>query len=269
MSIRVGVNGFGRIGRNFFRALAGAGGSAGIEIVAVNDLTDTSTLAHLLKYDTVLGRLGKTVTSGEGSITVDGTKLKVLSERDPAALPWGDLGCDIVIESTGRFTEPPTPASQHLDGRRQEGHHLGAGQGRGPHDRDGRQRRRLRPGGAPRHVQRVLHDQLRGADGQGARRELRHRAGPDDHDPRLHQRPGHPRLPALRPAPGPRRRAEHHSDQTGAAKATALVLPQLKGKLDGISMRVPVARRLGHRPGGDAQGRGLDRRGQRRVQGRR
>ena len=82
MSIRVGVNGFGRIGRNFFRALAGTAGSD-IEIVAVNDLTDTATLAHLLQYDTVLGRLGKSVSSGEGSITVDVAAIKVLSERDP------------------------------------------------------------------------------------------------------------------------------------------------------------------------------------------
>jgi glyceraldehyde-3-phosphate dehydrogenase type I len=113
VAIRVGVNGFGRIGRNFFRALAGSSGPD-IEIVAVNDLTDTATLAHLLKYDTVMGRLGKTVTSGGGEIVVDGKKLTVLSERDPGALPWGDLGCDIVVESTGRFTSAED-AGKHLE----------------------------------------------------------------------------------------------------------------------------------------------------------
>ncbi|MGH8889951.1 MAG: glyceraldehyde 3-phosphate dehydrogenase NAD-binding domain-containing protein, partial [Acidothermaceae bacterium] len=104
MAIRVGVNGFGRIGRNFYRAVAASQGS-NLEIVAVNDLTDTKTLAHLLKYDTTLGTLASEVHAGEGSITVDGKAIKVLSERDPAQLPWGELGVDIVIESTGHFTD--------------------------------------------------------------------------------------------------------------------------------------------------------------------
>jgi glyceraldehyde 3-phosphate dehydrogenase len=104
VTIRVGVNGFGRIGRNFYRAVAAAQGS-NLEIVAVNDLTDTKTLAHLLKYDTVLGTFAGDVKAGEGSITVDGKEIKVLSQRDPAQLPWGELGVDIVIESTGHFTD--------------------------------------------------------------------------------------------------------------------------------------------------------------------
>src|SRR3954453_5461844 len=103
MPVKVGINGFGRIGRNFFRAARAAG--ADIDFVAVNDLTDAKTLAHLLKYDSVLRRFpGEVGVSGD-SITVDGDELKVLSQRDPAALPWGDLGADVVIESTGFFTD--------------------------------------------------------------------------------------------------------------------------------------------------------------------
>lgn len=111
MSVRVGINGFGRIGRNFFRAIESSG--ADIEIVGINDLTDNETLAHLLKYDSILGRLGKTVTFTDDSITVDGKRIAVMSERDPAALPWGKLGADIVIESTGHFTDA-TKASAHI-----------------------------------------------------------------------------------------------------------------------------------------------------------
>ena len=95
MAIKVGINGFGRIGRMVFRAAAQD--FPDIEIVGINDLTDNETLAHLLKYDSILGRLGKDVTSDEKSITVGGKKISVLSERDPAALPWGDLGADIEI----------------------------------------------------------------------------------------------------------------------------------------------------------------------------
>jgi glyceraldehyde 3-phosphate dehydrogenase len=111
MAIRVGINGFGRIGRNVFRAAKAAG--ADIEWVAVNDLTDEATLAHLLKYDSILGPYDGTVAAGDGAIVVDGSELKVLAERDPGALPWGDLGVDVVIESTGLFTDRDH-ASKHL-----------------------------------------------------------------------------------------------------------------------------------------------------------
>ena len=111
VSVRVGINGFGRIGRNFFRAIEASG--ADIEIVGINDLTDNETLAHLLKYDSILGRLGKTVTFTDDSITVDGHRIAVMSERDPSALPWGKLGADIVIESTGHFTDA-TKAAAHI-----------------------------------------------------------------------------------------------------------------------------------------------------------
>ena len=112
MPLRVGINGFGRIGRNVFRAAQEQG--ADIEFVAVNDLTDTKTLAHLLKYDSILGPYPGIVEEIDGSIKVDGQKLKVLAERDPGALPWGDLGVDVVIESTGFFTKRDG-AQKHLD----------------------------------------------------------------------------------------------------------------------------------------------------------
>jgi glyceraldehyde 3-phosphate dehydrogenase len=113
MSVRVGINGFGRIGRNFFRAARKQG--ADVEIVAVNDLGDAKTMAHLLKYDSVLGPLGEDVEAVEGAIRVGGsTELKLLNERDPGALPWGELGVQVVLESTGLFTKRDA-AQKHLD----------------------------------------------------------------------------------------------------------------------------------------------------------
>ena len=114
MSVRVGINGFGRIGRNVFRAAKEGG--ADIEFVAVNDLTDARTLGHLLKYDSSYGPFPGTVeVPDDSSIVVDGTPVRVLAETDPGALPWGDLGVDVVIESTGRFTAR-ADAAKHLDG---------------------------------------------------------------------------------------------------------------------------------------------------------
>lgn len=113
MTVRVGINGFGRIGRNFFRAIAAR--NADIEIVAVNDLGSLKTMAHLLKYDSVLGVLPNEIKAVDGGISVDGKVLKVLAERDPKALPWGDLGVDLVIESTGIFTDRDK-AAMHLEG---------------------------------------------------------------------------------------------------------------------------------------------------------
>ena len=111
MSVKVAINGFGRIGRNVFRAAHDAG--ADLDIVAINDLVDTETPAHLLKYDSILGRFDVEVEAGEGSITVDGKEIKVLAERDPADLPWSDLGVDVVLESTGFFTKRDD-AAKHL-----------------------------------------------------------------------------------------------------------------------------------------------------------
>ncbi|MFT7600889.1 MAG: glyceraldehyde 3-phosphate dehydrogenase [Acidimicrobiales bacterium] len=112
MTIRVGINGFGRIGRNFFRAAKQQG--ADIDFVAVNDLGSLDTMAHLLKYDSVMGRLPNDISAVDGGISVDGDVLKVLSERNPGDLPWGDLGVDVVIESTGFFTSRDTAAA-HLE----------------------------------------------------------------------------------------------------------------------------------------------------------
>ena len=113
MTIRVGINGFGRIGRSFYRALL-ANDAHDIEIVGINDLTDTVTLAHLLKYDSVLGRIGIPVTSGDGSITVGERTITVTAEKDPADLPWKALGAQVVLESTGYFTDG-AKAKAHLD----------------------------------------------------------------------------------------------------------------------------------------------------------
>ena len=112
MSVRVGINGFGRIGRNFFRSARRRG--EGVEVVAVNDLGDATTMAHLLKYDSVLGPLDADVEATDGAIVVDGDELKLLNERDPAALPWESLGVDVVLESTGLFTKREQ-AQLHLD----------------------------------------------------------------------------------------------------------------------------------------------------------
>ena len=111
MPVRVGINGFGRIGRNFFRALRARG--LDIDVVAVNDLTDAATLGHLLRYDSVLGRYPGSVEVQDGELIVDGKPLKVVSERDPAKIPWGDLGADVVLESTGFFAD--RRAAAHLE----------------------------------------------------------------------------------------------------------------------------------------------------------
>ena len=202
MAVKVGINGFGRIGRNLFRAAHAAG--ADLEFVAVNDITDTGTLAHLLKYDSILGRFPGEVEAGEGSISVDGKELKVLSERDPAALPWGDLGADVVIESTGLFT-----------GRDDAAKHLAAGAKKVIISAPAKEpditvalgvnfESDYDPGShhiisnascttnclAP--VAKVLNDSF----------GIEH--GPDDDDPRLHRRPAPAGHAAQGPAPGAR-----------------------------------------------------------------
>ena len=200
-AVRVGVNGFGRIGRNLYRAAHEAGSE--LEFVAVNDITDAATLAHLLKYDSIYGRFPGSVEARDDAIVVDGSEIKVLAERDPAALPWGELGVEVVIESTGLFTSREA-AAKHLEagakkviisapGERSRRH-------RGP---GGQLRRRLRPRAAPHHLQRLLHHQLPGAGGEGDPRLGGDRARPDDHDPRLHRRPKAPGHAPQGPAPRP------------------------------------------------------------------
>jgi glyceraldehyde 3-phosphate dehydrogenase len=113
MTTRIGINGFGRIGRNFYRAMLAKG--ADLEVVAINDLGDAATMAHLLRYDSVFGRFDREVKVNDNGFTIDGQDIRLLSERDPGDLPWGDLGADIVIESTGFFTKR-ADASKHIDG---------------------------------------------------------------------------------------------------------------------------------------------------------
>jgi glyceraldehyde 3-phosphate dehydrogenase (phosphorylating) len=237
VTIRVGINGFGRIGRNYFRALLEQG--ADIEIVAVNDLGDTATTAHLLKYDTILGRLKQEVSHTEDTITVGGHTIKVLSERDPADIPWGELGVDIVIESTGIFTKG-ADAAKHIAGgakkvlisapAKDEDITIVMGVNQDKYD------------AANHHVisnascttncvapmAKVLDENF------GIVRGLMTTVHAYTNDQRILDFP-HKDLRRARAA------AENIiPTTTGAAKATALVLPQLKGKLDGMAMRVPV-----------------------------
>jgi glyceraldehyde 3-phosphate dehydrogenase len=237
VTIRVGINGFGRIGRNYFRALLEQG--ADIEIVAVNDLGDTATTAHLLKYDTILGRLKQEVTHTADTITVDGKTIKVLAERNPADIPWGELGVDIVIESTGIFTKK-ADAEKHIAGgakkvlisapAKDEDVTIVMGVNQDKYDP------------ANHHVisnascttncvapmAKVLDENF------GIVKGLMTTVHAYTNDQRILDFP-HKDLRRARAA------AENIiPTTTGAAKATALVLPQLKGKLDGMAMRVPV-----------------------------
>ena len=166
--------------------------------------------------------------------------MRIFAERDPAALPWGDLGVDVVVESTGLFTDA-TKAKAHIDGGAKKviisapakNEDLTVVMGVNHEDYD--------PGGAHHHQQRLVHDELPGADGQGAPRRVHHRARPDDHDPRLHRRTRTCRTARTRTcaAPAPPR-INIVPTSTGAAKAIGLVMPELKGKLDGYALRVPI-----------------------------
>ncbi|GGV62624.1 MULTISPECIES: type I glyceraldehyde-3-phosphate dehydrogenase [Streptomyces] len=237
MTIRVGINGFGRIGRNYFRALLEQG--ADIEIVAVNDLGDTATTAHLLKYDTILGRLNQEVSHTEDTITVGDKTIKVLSERNPADIPWGELGVDIVIESTGIFTKKED-AEKHLAGgakkviisapAKNEDVTIVMGVN---HDTYDPEKHHVISNAscttncvAP--MAKVLDENF------GIVKGLMTTVHAYTNDQRILDFP-HKDLRRARAA------AENIiPTTTGAAKATALVLPQLKGKLDGMAMRVPV-----------------------------
>ncbi|GHE89296.1 type I glyceraldehyde-3-phosphate dehydrogenase [Streptomyces griseoluteus] len=237
MTIRVGINGFGRIGRNYFRALLEHG--AEIEVVAVNDLGDTATTAHLLKYDTILGRLKAEVTHTEDTLTVDGHTIKVLSERNPADIPWGELGVDIVIESTGIFTKRDD-AAKHLAGgakkvlisapAKDEDITIVMGVNQDKYDpaKDHVISNASCTTNCVAPMAKVLDENFGIVSG------LMTTVHAYTNDQRILDFP-HKDLRRARAA------AENIiPTTTGAAKATALVLPQLKGKLDGIAMRVPV-----------------------------
>ncbi|MDI9885407.1 type I glyceraldehyde-3-phosphate dehydrogenase [Streptomyces sp. HNM0645] len=237
MTIRVGINGFGRIGRNYFRALLEQG--ADIEIVAVNDLGDTATTAHLLKYDTILGRLKAEVSHTADTITVDGHTIKVLSERNPADIPWGELGVDIVIESTGIFTKK-ADAEKHLAGGAKKvlisapatDEDITIVMGVNQDKYDPAKHNVISNASCTTNcvapMAKVLDENF------GIVKGMMTTVHAYTNDQRILDFP-HKDLRRARAA------AENIiPTSTGAAKATALVLPQLKGKLDGIAMRVPV-----------------------------
>ncbi|HWO71796.1 MAG TPA: type I glyceraldehyde-3-phosphate dehydrogenase [Actinomycetota bacterium] len=237
MTVRVGINGFGRIGRNFFRAAIQRG--ADLEVVAVNDITDARTLAHLLKYDSVLGVLDADIKATDDGIAVNGRAFRVLAERDPAALPWGDLGVDVVLESTGLFTDR---AKAEL--------HLGAGARKvvisAPAKGEditivlGVNEDAYDP--AAHHVisnascttncvvpmAKVLQDAF------GIERGFMTTIHAYTNDQRILDLP-HKDLRRARAAA-----INIIPTSTGAAKASSLAIPELKGRLDGVAMRVPV-----------------------------
>ena len=238
MTVRVGVNGFGRIGRNFWRAVNADGAARDIEIVAVNDLTDNATLAHLLKYDSVLGRLDADVRADGDAIVVDGTRIQALAEREPGKLPWGELGVDIVIESTGRFTSADA-ARQHVDAGASKviisapakGEDLTVVMGVNDGTYDGSQTIISNASCTTNCVApmaKVLHESF------GIVKGLMTTIHAYTNDQVIldfpHKDLRRARAAALNIIP----------TTTGAAKATALVLPELKGKRDGIAMWVPV-----------------------------
>ena len=237
MATRIGINGFGRIGRNFFRAARTKGSE--LEIVALNDLTDPTTLAHMLRYDSVFGRFDGEVKVNDGGFSVDGAEVKVTSERDPGQIPWGDMGCDIVIESTGFFTKA-ADAQKHIDGGAKKviisapakEEDITIVMGVNHHDYDASAHNIISNASCTTNcvvpLSKVLQDNWGIETGfmttvhaytndQGtqdiARADLR-RA----------------RAAAINIIP----------TSTGAAKAASLAMPELKGRLDGLSLRVPV-----------------------------
>jgi glyceraldehyde 3-phosphate dehydrogenase len=237
VTVRVGINGFGRIGRNFWRAVAA--GDHDIDIVAANDLGDVPTMAHLLRYDSVLGPLHREVTLSDNGIVVDGKELRILAERDPGALPWGDLGVDVVIESTGFFTKA-ADARKHVDqgGAKKviisapaSGEDLTIVLGANDSRYDGSQTiisnascttNCLAP------LAKVLLDSF------GIERGLMTTIHAYTADQNLQDGP-HKDLRRARAAA-----INVVPTSTGAAKAIGLVLPELKGKMDGYALRVPV-----------------------------
>ena len=237
MTIKVGINGFGRIGRNFYRALRASG--ADVQIVGINDLTDTKTLAHLLKYDSILGRIGVEVTATDGAIIVDGTTIPVFAERDPSALPWGKVGADIVIESTGFFTDAAKAAGHITAGAKKviisapaKGEDItivmGVNEDKYNPATDNIISNASCTTNCLAPMAKVLDDSF------GIERGLMTTIHAYTNDQSILDYP-HSDLRRARAAA-----INMIPTSTGAAKAISLVLPQLKGKLDGYAMRVPV-----------------------------
>jgi glyceraldehyde 3-phosphate dehydrogenase len=237
MTVKIGINGFGRIGRNFFRAAKKRG--ADIDIVAVNDITDAKTLAHLLKYDSVLGTYPGEVRISEGGLNVDGDELRVLAERDPANLPWKELGAEIVIESTGLFTDREK-AAKHLEAGAQKviisapakGEDLTVVLGVNDDSYDPATHHVVSNASCTTNcvapMAKVLDDAF------GLEQAFMTTIHAYTNDQQILDLP-HSDLRRARAAA-----VNIIPTTTGAAKAAGLVLPHLKGKLDGISMRVPV-----------------------------
>lgn len=236
MGIRIGINGFGRIGRNVLRASLK---ESSFDFVAVNDVTDAKTLAHLLKYDSVLGNLECDVKAGDGTITVDGRTVKVLSVKDPAGLPWKDLGVDYVIESTGLFTKRDG-ASKHLAaGARKviitapaDGEDITVCMGVNEKSYDGAKHHIVSNASCTTNclapVAKVVHETF------GIKRGQMTTIHSFTNDQRILDLP-HKDLRRARAAS-----LSMIPTTTGAAKAVSLVMPDLKGRMDGIAIRVPT-----------------------------
>jgi glyceraldehyde 3-phosphate dehydrogenase len=242
VTIRVGINGFGRIGRNFWRAVHAAqasGQDSGIEIVAANELTDPATNAHLLKYDTVLGKLDVDVTAEGNIIRAGDQEIRILAERDPAVLPWGDLGVDVVIESTGRFTSRDAAAAHLTAGARKviisapaKGEDITIVMGVNDDSYDPARHHVISNASCTTNCVAPMAKVL--ADSFGIVKGLM---------TTIHAYTSDQVLQDFQHKDLRRARAAAQNiipTTTGAAKATSLVLPELKGKLDGLSMRVPV-----------------------------
>jgi glyceraldehyde 3-phosphate dehydrogenase len=237
LSVKIGINGFGRIGRNYLRAALAKGSD--LEIVAVNDLTDNKTLAHLLKYDSITGRLDATVDYDGEQITVDGKAIKVFEERDPANLPWGELGVDIVIESTGRFTNAED-ARKHIQAGAKKvlisapakGEDATFVMGVNEGDYDPASHHIISNASCTTNclapLAKVFNDKF------GIERGLMTTVHAYTADQNLQDGP-HSDLRRARAAA-----VNIVPTSTGAAKAIGLVLPELKGKLDGFALRVPI-----------------------------
>jgi len=237
MAVRVAINGFGRIGRNFLRSATKYG--VDLEIVAVNDLTDTDMLALLLRYDSVHGRFDGTVEAGDGELVVNGKSVKVLSERDPADLPWGDLGVDIVVESTGFFTDRDAAAKHLQAGAKKvvisapaKGEDKTIVLGANEDEYDPSAHDVISMASCTTNsvvpMAKTLHDAF-GIE-QGLMTTVHAYTGDQGLHDAPHSDPRRARAGAVSIIP----------TTTGAAKAAALALPELKGRLDGLALRVPI-----------------------------
>ncbi len=237
MALRVGINGFGRIGRQVIRAAKEQG--AALDFVAVNDLTDTATLAHLFKYDSVHRTYDGTVKGGEGELSIDGDQIKVLSEKDPAKLPWSDLGVDVVLESTGRFTNRDDAAKHITAGAKKviisapaKGEDITIVMGVNHDKYDGSKHHIVSNASCTTNCLVPMVKVIRDAFGfkHGSMTTIHSYTNDQNLLDLPHKDLRRARAAAMSMIP----------TTTGAAKATSLVIPEVKGKIDGIAIRVPT-----------------------------